>query len=316
MVASAELPPPARAARPHPEGGWWARGGHLGLGLRLATLLVEPMPRWLRYLLADIGGEAAYRLLPGRARRARRNYSAFTPGDRAASARLARGAYRNYSRTVMDFLVLERLVVEQRRSAQADSLLTLQQALDGGHGAIVVTPHLGNWDLGAAMIATCGRPAHAITDSFGPPAVDGQVRAVRQRLGVGVIPTGPSSARQALRALRRNEVLCLACDIDKGGAGVPVRFLGQEVFLPGGPALLALRTGAPLIPGYMRRLRGGGHESRLLAPLGQPGRGSAVERVAELTQQIATSFEGMIRQDPAQWFAFHPLTRGAPGRAR
>ena len=296
--------------------GWVARGGPQALGFRIATVLAAPMPRGLRYRLADIGGSAAFAILPGRARRARANYSAFTPGDRGASFKLARGAFRNYARTVLDFLVLEKLLDELKQTPGAISLEPLHRALAAGKGAIVVTPHLGNWDLGAAAIATCGSPVHAVTDPFGPPAVDGLVRATRERLGVRVIPVGPASAREALRALRRNEVLLLACDIDKGGAGVPVSFLGRRVVLPVGPATLSLRTGAPLIPGYMRRAADGLHESRLLEPLPGPRSGSGPAQVAELTQAIASSFEVMIRADPSQWFAFHSLTRpGAEGQS-
>jgi len=293
---------------------WLGRGGPLALGFKLATVLTEPMPRRLRYGLADIGGSAAYRLLPGRARRARENYATFAPGDPAAGSRLAQGAFRNYARTVLDFLVLEKLLDELTRTPGAISLAPLQQVLAAGHGAIVVTPHLGNWDLGAAVIATCSRPVHAITDPFGPPAVDSLVRATRERLGVSVIPIGPTSAREALRALRRNEVLLLACDIDKGGPGVPVDFLGRRVVLPAGPATLAQRTGAKLIPGFMRRLPDGRHESRLLEPLSAPATADGPAQVAELTQAIANSFELMIRAEPSQWFAFHSLTRpGAEG---
>jgi len=294
--------------------GWVERGGPLALGLKIATVLTAPMPRRLRYGLADIGGTAAYALLPGRARRARANYSAFADGDPAASAKLARGAFRNYARTILDFLVLEKLLQELKQSSGALPMEHLYRVLVDGNGAIVVTPHLGNWDLGAAAIATCGYPVHAITDPFGPPEVDGMIRASRERLGVGVIPIGPASAREALRALRRNEVLLLACDIDKGGSGVPVQFLGQQVVLPAGPATLSLRTGARLIPGYMRRRPDGSHESRLLEPLAQPVAGDSQARVAELTQSIATAFEAMIRVEPSQWFAFHALSRTAPGR--
>jgi lauroyl/myristoyl acyltransferase len=301
----------------HPEGqGWVERGGLLALGLKIATVLTTPMPRRLRYSLADLGGTAAYALLPGRARRARGNYSAFADGNPAASAQLARGAFRNYARTILDFLVLEKLLEELKQTAGALPMEPLFRVLADGKGAIVVTPHLGNWDLGAAAIATCGYPVHAITDPFGPPEVDAMIRASRERLGVGVIPIGPASAREALRALRRNEVLLLACDIDKGGAGVPVRFLGQQVVLPAGPATLSLRTGASLIPGYMRRRPDGSHESRLLEPLTEPGAGDSQERVADLTQSIATAFEAMIRVEPSQWFAFHSLSRTAPGVPR
>jgi len=270
------------------------------------------MPRQLRYRLADMGGSAAYGILPRRARRARVNYSAFAAGDRTAASGLARGAFRNYARTILDFLILEKLLDELKRTPGAISLGPLHRALAVGRGAIVVTPHLGNWDLGAAAIATCGTPVHAVTDAFGPPAVDALVRATRERLGVGVIPVGPDSAREALRALRRNEVLLLACDIDKGGGGVPVSFVGRTVVLPAGPATLALRTGAPLIPGYMRRLADGRHQSELLEPLADPAPGDAQTRTAELTQAIATAFEKMIWADPSQWFAFHSLTRSGP----
>lgn len=312
-------PTPGEAARPPvaaaPGPGWVARGGPLALGFRVATVLTAPMPRQLRYSLADLGGSVAYGILPGRARRARTNYSAFAPGDRAAGSRLARGAFRNYARTVLDFLVLEKLLDELKRTPGAISLEPLYRVLADGHGAIVVTPHLGNWDLGAAAIATCGHPVHAVTDPFGPPAVDDLVRASRERLGVGVIPVGPGSAREALRALRRNEVLLLACDIDKGGAGVSVRFLGRRVMLPAGPANLSLRTGARLIPGYMRRRADGRHESRLLEPIAAAGAGDSQARAAELTQAIATAFEVMIRAEPSQWFAFHSLSR-RPGPDR
>jgi KDO2-lipid IV(A) lauroyltransferase len=267
------------------------------------------MPRRLRYGLADLGGSAAYGILAGRARRARANYSAFAGGDPTASAQLARGAFRNYARTILDFLVLEKLLEELQRTPGALSMEALFRVLADGKGAIVVTPHLGNWDLGAAAIATCGYPVHAITDPFGPPEVDGMIRATRQRLGVGVIPVGPASAREALRALRRNEVLLLACDIDKGASGVPVQFLGKQLVLPAGPATLSLRTGARLIPGYMRRRPDGSHESRLLEPLAEPVAGDSQARVADLTQAIATAFEGMIRVEPSQWFAFHSLSR-------
>jgi KDO2-lipid IV(A) lauroyltransferase len=311
QVEPAPLPPrqASPSATPRRGEGWIGRGEHLALGLRLATALTEPMPRALRYRLADIGGSVFYGILPGHARRARSNYRAFAPGDRIAGARLARGAFRNYARTILDFLVLEKLLEELKRTPGGISLEPLTEVLKAGRGAIVVTPHLGNWDLGAAAIATCGHPVHAVADPFGPPAVDEMIRATRERLGVRVIPVGPASARAALRALRRNEVLLLACDIDKGGAGVPVQFVGHQVVLPVGPATLALKTGAKLIPGYMRRRPDGRHESRLLPPLPDPLPAEGSAPIAELTQAIASSFEEMIRPDPSQWFAFHSLTR-------
>lgn len=294
-----------------PAPGWRQRGAHLGLALRVATAITQGLPEPVRYGLADIGGLAAHRLLASRASIAAENYLSFTGGDRASAVRLTRRAFRNYARTVLDFLVLERLLARVKATQGALATEPLRRELAQGRSVIVVTPHFGNWDLGAAVTATCGRPVHAVADQFGPPAVDQLVRSAREKLGVKVIPSGPSSAREALRALRRGEVLCLAADIDKTGSGVGVTFLGRPVFLPAGPATLAIRTGASVIPGYVRRLPAGGYEAALLAPLPQPTDGPTEQRVAELTQLIADAFEEMIRLDPSQWFAFHHLISSA-----
>lgn len=300
------------SARPR-AGGWLTSGGPQALGLRLAQPLVRPLPRRLRYLLADVGGSGAFALLPRRARRARANYQLFTGGALAPASRLARGAFRNYARTVLDFLILERLLEELKAAPGGIPLQPLVSALGLKRGAIVVTPHLGNWDLGAAAVATCGTPVHAITDPFGPPLVDRLIRDSRERLGVRVIPMGGDSVKSALRALRRNEILLLACDIDKGGNGVDVSFLGRELKLPAGPATLSVRTGAPLIPGYVRRRRDGSHEARLLPALERPQEGDAQAQAQALTQAIATCFERLIREEPEQWFAFHSLGLPHPG---
>lgn len=295
-----------------PVRGWRRRGQHLALGLRAATVVTRHLPERTRYWLADIVGHVAHLLARRRAAIAAENYVTFTHGDRRAAVRLTRRAFVNYARTVTDFLVLDRLLDQLVRSTPPPATEPLRRELARGRAAIVVTPHFGNWDLGAAVTATCGRPVHAVADQFGPPAVDELVRATRERLGVRIISAGPASAREALRALHRGDVLCLAADIDKSGAGVAVRFLGRSVSFPAGPAILALRTGAALIPGYVRRLPGQGHEAVLWNPIEVPSEGSSEARVQAMTQGMAESFEAMIRLDPSQWFAFHHLGSGRP----
>lgn len=316
----AVLPEPVVAVeqRPgrRPQGtgpGWLARGEHLGLGLRVAIQIAKVLPGPIRYRLADLGGTAAYGLFPKRAAVARENYRFFTSGDHTEVARLTRSAYRNYARTLLDFLVVERLLEQLLDSPGAVSLEPIRRELGRGKGLIVVTPHFGNWDLGAAATATCTGEVHAVADQFGPTAVDSLVRAARERLGVKVIPTGSTSARAALRVLRQGGILCLAADIDTEGSGVAVSFLGRQVYLPAGPATLALRTGASLVPGYLRRLPKGGHEARMLEPITMPAESGEGSPVRELTQRMAAAFEEVIRTDPGQWFAFHRLvTAGRP----
>jgi KDO2-lipid IV(A) lauroyltransferase len=304
------LPSPRRAVSE-----WARRGEHLGLLLAAATSLTSALPTALRYGLADIGGEGAYWLLRPRSRLAEENYRIFASSPSEAR-RLTRRAFRNYARTVMDFLVLESLV---RATGEAQEMVEsgpLRRVLATHRTAIVVTPHFGNWDLGAAMTAAAGRPVFAVADRFGPPAVDRRVRAMRERVGVTVIPSGPTSGREALRVLRRGDVLCLAADIDHTGSGVAVTFFGRRVTFPAGPATLALHTESPIIPGFVRRWPRGRHEARLLDPLPWPPPASSGERVQALTQQIASAFERIIGQEPSQWFAFHRLPAAVPGGGR
>ena len=294
---------------------WIRRGEALGLLLAAATSLTAAMPTAVRYGLADIGGEGAYWLLRPRSRLAEENYRIFASGP-AQTRRLTRRAFRNYARTVMDFLVLESLV---RFTGEAKEMVEsgpLRRVLGDHRTAIVVTPHFGNWDLGAAMTATAGRPVFAVAARFGPPAVDRRVRAIRERVGVSVIPGGLTSGREALRVLRRWDVLCLAADIDHTRSGVAVTFFGRRVTFPPGPATLALHTESPIIPGFVRRWPRGRHEARLLDPLPWPPPGSSGERVQALTQQIASAFERIIEKDPSQWFAFHRLPLPVPGKGR
>ncbi len=289
--------------RPGP-GGWLADGGLRALGLGLAQSLIRPMSPGLRYAIGDVLGLGGYYLFRDRARFARENYAVFEGAESAG--RLARRAFRNYAGTLLDFLILDRLVADLKRRHGAIDLDPLHAALAGGLGAIVVTPHLGNWDLGAAATATGGTPVYAVANPFGPPAVDRVVRRGRERVGVRIIPSGPASARAALRVLRHNQVLCLACDIDQSGSGVEVDFLGSRVRMPAGPATLSMRTGAPVIPGFVRR-EGGTYRAALMPPLSRPLSDDLAGAVDQLTQSIASCFEAMIRVDPVQWFAFHSL---------
>jgi lauroyl/myristoyl acyltransferase len=313
-VTLKERAEPVRTSRDGPVAvGWRRRGVPQAVALRAAAWITRRLPEPTRYWLADLGGNSAHLLLRRRAAVAAENYLAFTRGDRRAAVRLTRRAFANYARTVMDFLVLEDLLAAVVQADPPPATAPLRRAVALGQGAIVVTPHFGNWDLGAAVTATCGRQVHAVADQFGPPAVDELVRSMRERLGVRIISTGPTSAREALRALRRGDVLCLAADIDKSGGGALVQFLGRLVSMPAGPATLALRTGAALIPGYVRRVPGRGHEAVLWDPISVPGPGPLEARVQAMTQLMASSFESMIRLDPAQWFAFHHLVLGRPG---
>ncbi len=294
-------------------GRWVARGGPTALGLQLAELVADRVPVPVRYGLADLGGWAAYHLLSDRAAVTRANFRAVLGPGRPPQVvdQVARRAFQNYGRTVVDFLVLEQLVADLRRRGALTGADHLEAALAEGCGALLVSAHFGSWDLGAASAALTGHPVHTLADPFGPPAVDERVRRARERLGVHVLDPGPAGVRAALRVLRRNEILALAADLDPGTGGVVVPFFGRPAAIPAGPAALALRTGAPIVAGYIWRDRDGRYQGIVEPPIRPDATADRAAETERLTAAVVASFERVIRRAPDQWSIFRPIWRAA-----
>jgi KDO2-lipid IV(A) lauroyltransferase len=174
--------------------------------------------------------------------------------------------------------------------------------------------HFGNWDLGAGAAAARGYRATVVAETFADPRLDAMVLGARKRLGVRVVKmekAGPS----LLRTLKENGLVALLIDQPRNGDGVRVRFFGEEIEVPAGPARLALRTGARVVPTAFARVEPGKAEVVTLCDFGvELCRSGDPERdVRELTQAIVTAHEAFIRRYPDQWYMFRRMfpRRGA-----
>ncbi len=130
-------------------------------------------------------------------------------------------------------------------------------ALADGRGAILALPHLGGWEWAGRWVADQGIPITVVVEPLDPPELFEWFVGYRRSLGMQVVPVGLGAAMASIKALRSNGVLCLLCDRDIGTGGVEVEFFGERTKLPAGPATLALRTGAPILPdrGVLRSRR-------------------------------------------------------------
>jgi KDO2-lipid IV(A) lauroyltransferase len=182
----------------------------------------------------------------------------------------------------------------------------IEAALDRGRGAVVALPHLGNWDLAGAWLAQQVPAVTVVAELLEPPELFDWFVATRERVGMHVVPLTPDAAGQVLAALRANHVVCLLCDRDLTGDGVEVEFLGERTTLPAGPAALALRSGAPLIPvGCYFRPEGCG-VADIREPISTERHGRIREDVARVTQELADRFGDLIRAAPEQWHLMQP----------
>ncbi len=123
-------------------------------------------------------------------------------------------------------------------------------------------------------------------------------------MGVHIIPLS-QGASGAAAALSAGEIVCLLCDRDISGDGIEVEFFGERTTLPGGPALLALRSGAPLIPAAVY-FRGRTCHAIAEEPVDVTRRGRLREDVTRVTQELAHIMERQIRRAPTQWHLLQP----------
>jgi phosphatidylinositol dimannoside acyltransferase len=182
----------------------------------------------------------------------------------------------------------------------------VRAGIELGKGVLMALPHLGNWDLAGAWLASVGYPLSVVVEPAEPPELSDWFVATRARLGMRVLTLGPDAGRLVLRDLHENRVVCLVADRDMTGDGVEVDFFGERTRLPGGPALLALRTGAPLLPVGCYFRPGGGHGANILPPLPTSRQGRLRDDVQRVTQQLAHRFEELIRAAPDQWLLMQP----------
>ena len=279
------------------------------LAYRSGSGLARALPEALARPAAAVAGRFLGLVMRGRrqmlARHQRRVHGA-PMGEQELARALHRG-FASYARYWLEAFRLpdetpetltDRLVI--------DGLEHVDAALAAGRGVILAAPHLGNWDQAGAWFAVHGYHPATVMEPLEPPALFEWFMAFRRRLGVEVLVLGPEAGSAILRMLRDNRLVGLICDRDLGGRGVEVEFFGERTTLPSGPATLALRSGASVLPGAAYFGPGRSNFVVLRPPLDTTRRGSVREDSVRITQQLAGELEGLIRRAPDQWHLLQP----------
>jgi KDO2-lipid IV(A) lauroyltransferase len=154
-----------------------------------------------------------------------------------------------------------------------------------------------------------------VVEDIQPPELFEWFTELRRKLGMRVVPLGPSAGREVLAALKRNDIVCLLCDRDIQRTGVEVEFFGERTTLPAGPATLALRTGAPILPTAVYFTdRTDGHLGIVRPPVPVVRSEAGLRADVEVgTRLLAGELEHLIRRAPHQWHLFQPNWPSDPG---
>jgi lauroyl/myristoyl acyltransferase len=221
--------------------------------------------------------------------------------------RLVRATYASYARYYLESFRLPHLDLDTvTRRFRVDGYEHLGDALALRQGPILVLPHLGGWEWAGLWLALVPRvPVTAVAEALEPPELAAWFTDLRARLGMEVVTLGPDAGAAVNRAIRENHVTCLLADRLVGGAAIEVTFFGERTRLPAGPATLALRTGAPLLPTAVY-FDGLGHHAVVRPPVPVERQGTFRQDVARITQLLADELEALVRRAPEQWHVLQP----------
>lgn len=227
----------------------------------------------------------------------------------------AAASYAHLGREGLAMLRLAALSpAEVRARTEFEGLDRFLAAVEEGRGVVLVAGHLGNWEIGGAALAVRGVPVDVVAQRQSNPLFDRLVVETRERLGMRVIPRDRAT-RQGLRSLRAGRVVALVADQDARRAGVFVPFFGREASTHRGPALLALRTGAPLFvaPGMLRTSKG--YLARL-EEIVVDREGELDDVVYHMTTAFTARLEAAVRAAPEQYFWHHRRWKSRPAEER
>ncbi len=276
---------------------------------RSGAAVARSLPQPVGAALARTIGRTAYRLLPERRfiteRRLQRVCGPHLQGEALVQA--VRASFESYARYWYDGARIGDLDdAEVEAGFSHQGYHHVQEAIDAGTAPILALPHLGGWEwAGTWMARVPGYRVISVVEPLKPPRLFDWMVEERRRMGIDVVPLGPDAASVLIRSLRAGQVVCLLADRQVGRGGVEVEFFGERTLLPGGPATLALRTGASILPAAVYQ-DGPRHRGVVLPPVPALRQGRLRADVARVTQDLAWALEQLIRSAPEQWHLMQP----------
>lgn len=299
-----------RRARHHPLR-WRLEFGLAWLG----TALLRALPERPALGVGALLGRLAPRLLRRRSGLVRENLRLVHPDwSEARREALLRANFVELGRCMAEWARLPDLdeqALQQR--VELEGLEHLETALSRGRGALVVTAHYGLWELIPAAVRAHlpGLDLAAVGRTLRNPYLFDLIIRRRAAGGGDLLP---QDARAILRALRRGAVIGMLVDqyTSERRTGVLAPFLGLRAWTNAGPAMLALRTRAPVLPVHVRRRDGGRHVIVLGPEIPPPASGELRADVLELTARINRAVDAFIQADPVPWLWSHRRFRRSP----
>ncbi|MCK9572701.1 MAG: lysophospholipid acyltransferase family protein [Candidatus Omnitrophica bacterium] len=272
---------------------------------RLGQFIALKLPLKLAYRLAVFLSDLHYWFFCNDRRCVNNNLSFILPEKTAKERRrIAKQVFRNFAKYLVDFFRFEKIDREFiKKNIKLENLHYFDQALKLGKGVVVLTAHLGNWELGGVVIAQLGYPFWVVALPHKEKKVNDFFNGQRASKGVNVISTG-KAIRGCIKGFRDNHMIAFAGDKDFAAKGIILDFFNKPTLFPEGPAAFSFMTGAVIVPGFMLRNPDDSFTLRIEKPIEFTPTQDKKKDIVDLITIYKNIFQDYIRKYPDQWYAF------------
>jgi KDO2-lipid IV(A) lauroyltransferase len=271
--------------------GWW---------------IVRTLPEKTAYSLFYSIGEFTHRRNGKSIQRLRKNLHQVRPQlDEMELETLVAKSMSSYMRYWCDTFRIQKWSTERiRKTVTTRNENLLLEPMKDGRGVVVALPHSGNWDHAGAYFCSLGIPLVTVAERLKPEALFQKFLRHREAMGFEVLSLDSRSFITLVKRAKEKRLIALVSDRDLSQSGIDVDFFGQNARMPAGPALLAVKTGIPLVVAHVSYTQSGIHID--FHAVKMPLEGSEQDRIEEIVQTTADLFAEGIAQHPEDW---HMLQR-------
>ena len=219
---------------------------------------------------------------------------------------IVKNSYVNHGRCVAEFIRMPLMREKLRSLVSIHGKEHLDEALKRGRGVILLSGHIGNWEIAAASLGMMGYPMNAIGADQRDPRITDLITSIRGQCSVKGIGKG-FNLKVALSCLRSGEVLCILLDQDAKANGVIVPFLGLPASTPYGPVKIASKLGASVVPVFsIRRGSSDRFDLYFMPSLEMPTSSASMDEVKKAVSKCNDVIGRFIRKYPDQWMWLYP----------